>query len=343
MRRLSFVHRPTPIERFVWHGPRSPLEDVELWIKRDDATLGAEAGNKIRKLEFLFADAVDRGAMHVVTCGGIQSNHARATALLAARLGLRATLLLRVDEGPTDPLSPVPRERLPRTGNVLLDRLAGAEIRFLSHAEYKDRNACMRAVATALGKKTYVIPEGGSNGIGALGYVEAMREVKEQLALGLGGGRYDVIAHACGSGGTAAGLALGAKQFDLADRVRAFCVCDDAEYFRGVVARIVSQAAWHLDVDTVNIHPKSNVDTVNIDFDDTARGPRYGVMDDAQRSFLGLVARSSGLILDPVYTGKAFFGLARAIERGDIKKGARVLFVHTGGLPGLLAAGDAFE
>jgi D-cysteine desulfhydrase len=184
-------------------------------------------------------------------------------------------------------------------------------------------------------ENAHVIPEGGSNGIGALGYVDAMREVREQLDLGLGGGpgAYDVIVHACGSGGTAAGAALGAKASGVAARVMAVCVCDDAAYFRRVVDRIAHEARSHERLD----------EPVPVDFDESARGPRYGVMDDEQRAFLVRVARSSGLVLDPVYTGKALFGLASAIERGAIAKGARVLFLHTGGLPGMLASGDAFE
>jgi D-cysteine desulfhydrase len=334
---LSLVHGPTPIQHFVWHGGGSPFEGIDLWIKRDDMTGGACAGNKIRKLEFLLADAIEKGKDHVITCGGIQSNHARATAILAARLGLRCTLLLRVDEGETDPDRPAPRERLPRTGNVLLDRLVGAEIRFLSHAEYKERDACLAAVASSIegaGGKPYVIPEGGSSGRGALGYVDAMREIRAQLDLGLGGGkRFDLVVVACGSGGTAAGAAIGASTYDVATRVMAVCVCDDAETFRRVVDRITREAMSF----------GSFREPVPIDFDETARGPRYGVMDDAQRAFLVRVARASGLVLDPVYTGKALFGLANAVMRGAVAKGSRVLFLHTGGLPGLLAAGDAFE
>jgi D-cysteine desulfhydrase len=296
-------------------------------------TGGVEGGNKIRKLEWLLADAQTRGAKHVVTCGGIQSNHARATAVLASRLGMKATLLLRIDEGSTDPDKPAARERLPRTGNVLVDRLVGAEIRFLSHAEYKDRDACLAQVAAR--ENAHVIPEGGSNGIGAFGYIDAMREVRGQLDLGLGGGPrgYDVIVHACGSGGTAAGTALGARASNVGARVMAVCVCDDGAYFKRVVDRITKEARAHEDVG----------EPVKIDFDEAASGPRYGVMDDDQRAFLVSVARSSGVVLDPVYTGKAFYGLMRAIERGAIAKNARVLFLHTGGLPGMLASGDAFE
>jgi D-cysteine desulfhydrase len=346
-KRLHLVHGPTPIERFEPHGGAFALSEVELWIKRDDMTGGACAGNKIRKLEHLLAHAKEREANHVITCGGLQSNHARATALLAAQLGMRSTLLLRTEDFGAERRSlrspsaahPVGGTdvNLPVTGNVLLDRLAGAEIRLITPAEYAEREAHMSTVAAeiaALGGKPYVIPEGGSNGLGALGYVDAMHEVKTQLDAGLGGRKpFDVIVHACGSGGTSAGIALGARRWEVAERVRSVVVCDDANHFRNVVEKIVRQAMAHGDLDA---------GPAAIDFDENARGPRYGVMSDEQRAFLVRVARASGLVLDPVYTGKAFFGLDAAVERGEIPRGSRVLFVHTGGLPGLLAAGDAF-
>jgi D-cysteine desulfhydrase len=309
---------------------------VELWIKRDDATGGAESGNKLRKLEFLLADALAKKSTVVLTCGGIQSNHARATALACAELGLRCVLFLRVLEGPTNPEAAAPRGALRTDGNVLLDRLAGAEIRLITPAEYAERESLMESAALALardGARPYVIPEGGSNGLGALGYVEAMREVRGQMDLGLGGGRapFDVVVHACGSGGTAAGVALGAARFEVARGVRAVAVCDDAAYFTGVIRRVMREARAR--------DPELALEA-DLVVDDASKGPRYGVMSADQKKFLVETARASGVVLDPVYTGKALFGLARAIERGDIAKGARVLFLHTGGLPGLLAQGE---
>lgn len=336
--RLELVHGPTPLVRPEVHDGTLGLREVELWIKRDDATGGAEAGNKVRKLEFLLGDALARGANHVVTCGGIQSNHARATALMCARLGLGCTLLLRATDGEAPgPDRAAPLELLPRTGNVLLDRLVGAQLRLVTPAQYAERSACMASVAAEIardGRKPYVIPEGASNGLGALGYVEAMRETRVQLELGLGGGPapFDVVVHACGSGGTAAGVALGARKYAIATRVRAVVVCDDAAYFEKVVDRIVVEARGWGETST----------PVPIDFAQDARGPRYGVMDAAQRAFLVRVARATGIVLDPVYTGKALFGLERAIATGAVPRGARVLFLHTGGLPGLLAEGESF-
>jgi D-cysteine desulfhydrase len=332
--RLYFVHAPTPIE------PSPALGDklgVELWIKRDDVTGGAEAGNKLRKLEFLLAEARAKKANVVLTCGGLQSNHARATAILCARLGLACVLFLRVpDEIAGDPLVATVREKLPLAGNVLLDRLVGAEIRLISRADYAARVAVMESAALALareGKAPYVIPEGGSNGLGSLGYVEAMHEVRGQLDVGLAGTRrpFDHVVAACGSGGTAAGLALGASRWGVAERVRTFAVCDDAAYFERVIERMVQQARA---IDDALVTPAPLV------VDDSARGPAYGVMSLPQKRFLADVAKASGVLLDPVYTGKALFGLDAAVRRGDVARGSRVLFVHTGGLPGLLAQGD---
>jgi D-cysteine desulfhydrase len=325
--RIALVHGPTPVQK---RRGLDQLLGVDLWIKRDDATGGAEAGNKIRKLEWLLGDAVARRADTVVTCGGLQSNHARATALVSASLGLACVLLLRVN----DPL----RTQLPRDGNVLLDRLAGADIRLISHDEYARRGAVMESVAIELrarGKRPYVVPEGGSNGLGALGYVECMREIAAQMGRGLAGGGapFDVVVHACGSGGTAAGVALGASQFNVAGSVRAMAVCDDAAYFETVIARIVSEArSWD----------RSLGEPAPLVVDDRAKGPAYAVSSLAQRETIVGVSRASGLVLDPVYCGKAMHGLKAAVERGDVARGARVLFLHTGGLPGLLAQGETF-
>lgn len=322
MDRIRLVHAPTPIVR---RAALDPIVGAEVWVKRDDATGGAEAGNKIRKLEFLFADAQAAGAKTVITCGGLQSNHARATALVAAQLGLRAVLFLRVADPAKARAAP-----LDLAGNVLLDRLAGAEIRFVSPDEYRDRDAIMDRARAEIGD-AYVIPEGGSNGLGALGYVEAMREAKAQIAA-----PFDVVAHACGSGGTAAGVALGSAVHGVAREAWAFAVCDDSAYFEKVIARIAAEAR------AIDPSLPAIEDTV-FAVDDAARGPAYGVMSDEQRRFLVEVARASGVVLDPVYTGKALFGVAQAVSRGEIRRGSKVLFIHTGGLPGLLAQGEGLR
>ena len=324
--RLHVANLPTPLERHEALGARFGLS---LWVKRDDMTAGAESGNKIRKLEFLLADARERGADVVITCGGLQSNHARATTLLAASLGMKALLFLRTT-APVLELGPARR-----TGNVLLNRLAGAEIRLVSPETYRDRARVMADAArelAAAGRRPYVIPEGGSNGLGSLGYVEAMAEVRSQLDAGAADGKsFDAIVHACGSGGTAAGVALGAAKHGVAKRVIAMAVCDDAPTFEQVIARIVDEARA-LDP---SLGPPAPL-TV----DDASKGPAYAVSSAEQRRTIIDVTRASGLVLDPVYTGKAFHGLAR-LAAGELA-GGRVLFLHTGGLPGLLADGEAF-
>ncbi len=323
--RLRLAHLPTPLEK---PARLSASLGLDLWVKRDDATAGPESGNKIRKLEYLFAGALAAGADTVVTCGGIQSNHARATALLAASLGLRAVLLLRTLDPTLDPA------KAPLSGNVLLDRMAGAELRLITPAQYRERNQLMGEVAAELakgGRRAYVIPEGGSNALGSLGYVEAMAEVRRQLDAGEGGGRpFDVIIHACGSGGTAAGVALGAAKHEVAGEVRAMAVCDDAAYFEAAIGRIVAEARA--------LDPSLG-EPARLVVDDRSKGPAYAVATDEQKATLVDVCRLSGLVLDPVYTGKAFHGLKRCRDLGELG-GGRVLFLHTGGVPGLLAQAE---
>lgn len=319
--RLDLAHLPTPL----WHNDAlDGLVGCELWVKRDDMTSGAAAGNKIRKLEFLLADALARRTDVVITCGGIQSNHARATALLAAELGMTSRLYLRVTEADA---------RAEPEGNVLLDRMVGAEICLITPEQYRQRGEVMRAGAAeiaARGKRAIVIPEGGSNGLGCLGYVAAMREVEAQIGQGIAGGQaFGAVAHACGSGGTLAGVALGLAVAPIAPRALAFAVCDNRAYFEAAVAPMISEARR---IDP-SLGPPASF-TVH----DAWKGPAYAVASADQKAFIVEVARKTGLILDPVYTGKALFGLARMPN-----KPARVLFLHTGGLPGLLAQGRDLE
>jgi D-cysteine desulfhydrase len=318
--KLALAHLPTPLFR---SDALDALVGTRVWVKRDDMTGGAEAGNKIRKLEYLLAAALEQGADTVITCGGFQSNHARATALLARRLGLRPVLLLRTLSSPPP---------APNAGNALIDALAGAEIRAISPEQYRHRDALMAEVATELaakGDRPYVIPEGGSSGLGSLGYVDAMREVGEQLALGEQGAprEFDAVVHACGSGGTAAGVALGAALYGVAPAVLAMAVCDDAAYFEGVTARLIAEARLLLGASPA--HPPLRIV-------DAYKGPGYAVSTPAQLRFIGAVAQACGLVIDPVYTGKALYGLSQLPD-----KPKTALFLHTGGLPGLFAQGDA--
>jgi D-cysteine desulfhydrase len=316
--RLGLAHTPTPLWR---HPALDALVGAETWVKRDDMSSGAAAGNKIRKLEYLLAEARSASADVVLTCGGVQSNHARATALMARGLGLDAMLFLRSEDPDNEPV----------VGNLFLDRLVGAEIRWLSRAQYAERDARLAQAADELrtaGRRPYVIPEGGSSPLGAMGYVHALSEVRQQLDLGLAGGPapFDAIVHACGSGGTAAGCALGAAAFGVAREVIAIAVCDDRAYFEGRIGRLITDMR-----SLCGALPSPVPLTVH----DAFKGPAYGVASPEQQAFIIDVARATGLILDPVYTGKGLFGLSRLSPRPR-----RVLFLHTGGLPGLLAQAD---
>ena len=216
----------------------------------------------------------------------------------------------------------------PDTGNALIDALAGAELRAISPAQYRNRDTLMAEVARELaagGSRPYVIPEGGSNGLGSLGYVEAMREVSEQLARNEQGApaRIDAVVHACGSGGTAAGVALGAALYGVAPSVLAMAVCDDVAYFEQVTARLIAEARSLLPIAAAK-HGLRIIDAY--------KGPAYGVSTPEQLLFIGEVARASGLVLDPVYTGKALYGLAMLPTAEDGR------FIHTEP-PGVFAQG----
>ncbi len=317
--KLSLAHLPTPIHRLP---ALDALAGCQVWVKRDDMTAGAEAGNKIRKLEYLLSDALNQGATSVITCGGLQSNHARATVLLARRLGLRPHVLLRTAETP----------RQAPYGNWFLDTLADADVRFITPAEYANRNTLMGQHAVHLrdhGERACVIPEGGSSGLGCLGYVDAMREVRQQLDVDPALPRhFDAVVHACGSGGTAAGVGLGIARWNVAERAYAMAVCDDRPYFEKVIARLVAEAQA---LDPTVGKP------VEVIVEDRFKGPAYGVAGSDQLAMIRDVARASGLVLDPVYSGKAFYALSK-LER----KPATALFIHTGGLPGLLADSERF-
>ena len=303
--RLSLARLPTPIERF------DRIRDGwTVLVKRDDLTGMALSGNKARKLEYLCAEALARGARQVLTCGGIQSNHCRATAVAAARLGLGCLLFLRTDKppGPDDAVS----------GNLKLDRLVGAEIRFISPAQYRDR---MALLMDAAGSDGYVIPEGGSNALGAWGYIRAVDEMTEQWSE-----PPSSIICATGSGGTLAGLAIGLYRRELDIPLFGVAVCDDAAYFQAAVDRISAEAT-----DRWPGLPRVRADEVHVVEGYKGRG--YALSTAEEEADIASVARTSGLILDPVYTGKAF----RALLCEPQRFGPRPLFVHTGGIFGLLA------
>ena len=320
--RLSLAHLPTPLARSRRIGPAL---GVNLYWKRDDLTGIELSGNKIRKLEFLFADAEASGADTVVTCGGEQSNHCRATALAAAQRGLGCVLLLRVPD-PSAPPAPA--------ANSLLDRVAGAQIRYVSFAEYRRRDEIFAVVEDDLrraGRRPYRIPEGGSNALGAWGYVDAVEELREQIAaLGPAAAPPPItIAYAAGSGGTGAGLELGLRLGGWTDaRALGFAVCDDRAFFQQRIAEIAGDASrrWNLGV---TLAPD------DVAIDDRFIGPGYARSTPEMLALIPEVARADGPVLDPVYTGKAFFGLRTSIERSELAREGTVVFLHTGGIFGL--------
>jgi D-cysteine desulfhydrase len=320
--RLPLARLPTPVERL----PRLSRElGVKLLVKRDDLTGMPLSGNKIRKLEFSLAEARRQEASAVITVGGVQSNHCRATAVAARKLGLTPYLLLRTPDG-----APPAEE----DGNLLLDRLVGAEIRYVTPEEYATRDILLARWADELregGEQPFVIPEGASDALGALGYVQMVRELRDQHAAEqIPGGRLpEFIVHACGSGGTAAGLAAGVALEGLDVEVVSYAVCEDAVYFRqkidGLLRDVAAAYASALD-------PAQARYTV----EDGFKGVGYAQSTPEELERLVDVARTEALLLDPVYTGKAFGGMLQELRAGGrYPPGSTLLFVHTGGLFGL--------
>ncbi len=318
--RLDLARTPTPLERMARSGEAL---GVELWIKRDDLTGAELTGNKVRKLEFLLADALARGADTVITGGGEQSNHCRATALAATRLGLRSVVLLRT----ADPSNPPPV-----AGNSLLDAMAGAELVYITPAEWQRRDEMFERQAERIrrgGGRPYIIPEGGSNAVGAWGYVRAAEELAGDLAALPA--RPTTIISACGSGGTGAGLILGGKLLSLAQRgirFSSFNVCDDRAYFVRAISEICSEFDRAYGTN-------ARVTEADIDIVDGWVGIGYAQSRPEELIEIRDVARRDGVILDPVYTGKAFYGLASVLRADPGRFGERVVFLHTGGIFGL--------
>ncbi|MEE4601660.1 MAG: D-cysteine desulfhydrase family protein [Desulfobacteraceae bacterium] len=323
---INLAKLPTPMQ------PLHRLSErygVELYVKRDDLSGIALSGNKIRKLEFVLADALAQKTDTVITCGGAQSNHCRATAIAAAMLGINCRLILRTP----DPSNPPPLE-----GNILLDRMAGAEIVWITPDEYKQRDEFMAREAATLqtsGRKAYTIPMGASNALGALGYIRAMEELVNDIANSLGGGnRPCTIINAVGSGGTSAGLILGAKLFDVRARIAGVNVSDDRAYFVRAIGDICEQAIadYHLDVE---FSRQGDVEII-----DGYVGEGYGLSKDEELDLICDVARTEGIFLDPVYTGKAFFGMIQELKRNPKCFGEQIIFLHTGGIFGLFPKAD---
>ncbi len=297
---------PTPVHRLE---NISRKLNVSVWIKRDDLTGLGLGGNKIRKLEFLLADARRKGAQVVFTTGGAQSNHAMLTAAAAGRLGMKPILILK-KRGVTECL-----------GNQLLERLMGTEVVFMDTDSYEDIYAEMDRMGRRLGVPYYKIPCGGSNALGTLGYVDCAREIGGQ------GIHFDHLVCAEGSGGTMAGLALGAKLFLPGTKVHGMMVDNDP--FDKITPALMRGAAELLEADTeITAEDYHLVDMC---------GPGYAVPSPEGNEAISLMAGLEGLFLDPVYTGKAFAGLLKMADEGVFRETENVLFLHSGGAGGLFA------
>lgn len=293
-----------------------------LWVKRDDQTGATESGNKIRKLQFAVAEAMRSGADTLITCGGLQSNHARTTVVVARRMGLDVELVLR-GEAPG---------RL--EGNLLLDGLLGATVHLFDPDAYANKDAIMQTRAEALrseGKNPFIVAEGCSMASGSWGYIEAMREVVAWEASH--SVRFDAVVSGVGSGGTAAGIELGARLLGFRGQVVGVPVCDDEAFFRAKIAGLCDDTtrAYNLPAE---VHPD------DIGLLGGYVGGGYGISSDAERESLVLLARREGIVLEPVYSGKAFHAL-RSELTGRFAGMENILFVHTGGVFGLAAYADA--
>lgn len=309
--RLHFAHLPTPIEEL----PRltEHLNGPKILIKRDDQTGLAFGGNKTRKLEFLVAEAREQGAKTLITGGALQSNHCRQTAAAAARFGFECILVLN-GEMPEHP-----------SANLLLDQLLGAQIVTIKDRNDRDRvlqETFNKAVADA--RRPYLVTYGGSSPTGALGYAFAMREFVEQNI------QADWIVFGTSSGGTHAGLVLGQHVFGYKGRVLGISIDEPEDWLKTRVSALASDASERLgariDFDPVEV-------LANADYCKAG----YGVLTDAEREAVRVFAKYEGLLLDPVYTGRAAAGMIDLIRKGFFKKDETVLFWHTGGTTALFA------
>ncbi len=319
--KLDLARLPTPLERLDRVREATGLD---VWVKRDDLTGSALTGNKVRKLEYLAAEAVRLGRDTLVTCGAVNSNHARATAVVAARLNMRSHLVLRGH--PT----------YPPTGNLLLDRMLGAETTFITREQWAEREEIMEAIGRKLGARrlaAYLIPEGGSNALGCLGYAHAVEELlRQEKEHGI---RIRRIVHAAGSGGTTAGLALGVAAADRTDiDVIGVAVCDDKAFFDERIGGILDEA-----VEAGFVTPELRARTC-WQIQDGYKGEGYGLTTPREMERIARLAREEGIFLDPVYTGKAFTALTEEFEAGRLDSEGQTVFLHTGGIFGLFQYGE---
>ena len=315
--RVPLAHTPTPLVQLT---RLSQKLGVEIFVKREDLTGCALSGNKIRKLEFVMADVLNQGADTVVTCGKVQSNHARATALTCSRLGLNCRLILRVKDFNSPP---------PLEGNLLLGRVAGAKIIPVSYDHWPERDAIMIKEAEKInrdGGKPYIIPFGASTALGAWGEISACQELRQDASILPGGLNVPTsIVMAAGTGGALGGYLLGTHIFKLPFKIVGINV-DNIEFIRLTVESIRKQAAEQYGI-KLGLKPGEGYEIL-----DGYLGRGYALSRPEELKFIAAIGRVEGLVLDPVYTAKALLGLVTEIKKDKSRFGSRVIFIHTGGI-----------
>lgn len=327
--RLSLAQTPTPLQPL--DRLSNQLAGPRIWIKRDDLTGSHLSGNKIRKLEFTLALAMKSGADCLITCGGLQSNHCRATALIGAQLGLPVHLVLRgsIREDVSD-------------ANLLLDQLAGANISCYPSEVYQTKlDKLLLDCAKHYRQKGFtphIIPTGASDGLGVWGYLSATEELQRDFKLHQL--QPDWIVCATGSGGTQAGLTLGNVCLGLGSKVLGIAVCDDAQYFQEKISTDINDFlacfSDRLVLPTLDLSREIHTNDIYI-------GEGYAKVSADVLETIHFVARTEGIVLDPVYTGKAFHGLLKEIQNGNLSRTKDVVFIHTGGIFGLFPYKDQFQ
>ncbi len=320
--RVPLARLPTPLQALdrlsrETGGPR-------IWLKRDDQTDTVASGNKLRKLEFAVARALAENSQVLITCGGLQSNHCRSTAVVASQLGLKCHLILRGAQPQV------------ADGNLFLDQLLGASITYLDRREYQDLDAHFADIAARYrtsGLHPYEIPTGASDATGLWGYINCCKELQQDFRNA--GIQPTHVVSATGSGGTLGGLIIGNAMHDLGCEITAFNVCDDEAYFVNKIRQDFGdwEERYNAPLETAQLP---------INVIDGYVGPGYARATPEVFETISHVARTEGVILDPVYTGKAFHAMLQEIARGRFKDSKDIVFIHTGGIYGNFPQKDEF-
>lgn len=318
---LNLANLPTKIEKLERFFDN---KSKNIYIKRDDQTGSELSGNKVRKLEFAIQEALDLGAKTLITCGGIQSNHARATAAAAKKLGLKCILVLKMGENHKP------------DGNYFLDILLGAEIRLVTEEEFSENLfeilENVKRECDEKGEDGYILPVGASNGIGTFGYIKAMEEIKTQEEeMGI---NFDTIVCTVGSAGTYAGLLIANKALGLKKKIVGFSVSNSTEEFTTRTKELFKEAGKYLGEE---IDASEDINII-----DDYVGLGYALSQPEEIEFIKDFAKSEGIILDPVYTGKCMYGFYKELEKGTFEDSKNILFIHTGGIFGVFPSRDLF-